>query len=60
MRKKTARLLPACAGTSFGTVAQLRQELAVVLEIDAQHDRETEDELSMRDGIEDNDTCVKP
>jgi hypothetical protein len=25
----------------------------VVLEIDAQHDRDTEDELSMRDGIED-------
>jgi len=44
----------------LGTVAQLRQELAVVLEIDARHDRDTEDELSMRDGIEDNDTCVKP
>jgi hypothetical protein len=36
----------------LGTVAQLRQELAVVLEIDAQQDRDTEDELSIRDAIE--------
>ena len=39
--------------TFFGTVAQLRRELAVVLEIDAQQDQDAEDELSMRDGIED-------
>jgi hypothetical protein len=37
----------------FGAVAKLCQELSVVLEIDAQHDRNAEDELSMRDGIED-------
>ena len=37
----------------LGTMAQLRQKLAVVLEIDAQQDRDTEVELSMRDGIED-------
>ena len=34
-------------------MAQLRQELSLVLEIDAQHDRDAEDELSMRDGIKD-------
>ncbi|MEI7903667.1 MAG: hypothetical protein WCK89_25800 [bacterium] len=32
---------------------KLRQELPVVCEIDAQHDRDDEDELSMMDGIED-------
>jgi chemotaxis regulatin CheY-phosphate phosphatase CheZ len=36
----------------FGTMAKLCQELPVVLEIDAQHDRDAEDELSMRDRIE--------
>jgi len=37
----------------LGAVAELRQKLAVVLEIDPQHDRNAEDELSVRDGIED-------
>ena len=36
-----------------GRMAQLRHELAVVLEMDAQQNRDTEDELSMQDGIED-------
>jgi hypothetical protein len=31
----------------------LGEELSVVLEIDAEHDRNAEDELSMRDGIKD-------
>jgi hypothetical protein len=34
-------------------VAKLCQELSVVFEIDAQHDRDAEDELSMGDWIED-------
>ena len=34
-------------------MAQLRQKLVVVLEIDAQQNRNAEDKLSMRDGIED-------
>jgi hypothetical protein len=37
----------------FGTVAQLRQELSIILEINAQHDRDAEDELSMRNWIKD-------
>ena len=37
----------------FGTMAQLRQKLVGVLEIDAQQNRNAEDKLSMRDGIED-------
>jgi len=37
----------------FGAVAQLGQELAVVFEINAQHDGDTEYKLSVRDGIED-------
>ena len=32
-------------------MAKLCQELSVVLEIDAQHDRDAEDELSMWNGI---------
>jgi len=36
-----------------GTVAKLGEELPVVLEVDAQHDRDAEDELSMGDWIED-------
>jgi hypothetical protein len=36
----------------FGAVAWLGEELSVVLEIDAEHDRNAEDKLSMRDGIE--------
>lgn len=36
-----------------GAVAELRRELAVVFEIDAQHDGNTEYKLSMRGGIED-------
>jgi hypothetical protein len=36
----------------LGAVAKLCQELSVVLEIDAQHDRDAEDELSMWDWIE--------
>jgi len=35
------------------TVAELCQELPVVLEIDAQHDRDAEDELPMRDWVKD-------
>jgi hypothetical protein len=31
----------------------LGEEFSVVLEIDPQHDRDAEDELSMRDGIKD-------
>ena len=38
---------------SIGAMVQLRQELVVVLAINQQHDRDAEDELSMRDGIED-------
>jgi hypothetical protein len=34
-------------------VAQLRQELSLVIEIDAQHDRDAEDELPMWNWIED-------
>ena len=37
----------------LGAVAQLRQELSVVFEIDARQNRDAEDELSVRDGIED-------
>jgi hypothetical protein len=37
----------------FGAVAWLRQKLSVAFEIDAQQDRDAEDELSVRDGIED-------
>jgi hypothetical protein len=37
----------------FGTVVQLRQKLAAVLEMDAQQDRDAEeDELWVRDRIE--------
>jgi hypothetical protein len=53
VRKNICRLLPAFAGTGFGAVAKLRQQLPVVFEIDAQHDWNAEDELSMGDGIED-------
>ena len=35
-----------------GAVAKLRQQLPVVLEIDAQHDRDAEDELSAGHGME--------
>jgi hypothetical protein len=52
VRKKICRLLPSFAGTGFGTVAKLCQELAVVFEIDLQHQRDVQDELSMRDGME--------
>lgn len=34
-------------------MAQWRQELPVVFEIDAQQNRDAEDELSMPDGIKD-------
>lgn len=37
----------------LGAVAELRQQLAVVFEINAQHNRNTEYKLSVRDGIED-------
>ena len=37
----------------LGAVAELRRQLAVVFEINAQHDGDTEYELSVRDGIED-------
>ena len=36
-----------------GAVAKLCQELSIVLEIDAHHDRDAENELSMGDGVKD-------
>lgn len=50
--KSICRLLLALAGTGSGAVAKLCQQLPVVLEIDPQHDRNAEDELSMGHGIE--------
>jgi hypothetical protein len=52
MRKNICRLLPAFAGTGLGAVTKPSQELSVVFEIDAQHDRDAEDELAMGEGIE--------
>ncbi len=36
-----------------GTVAKFVQKLAAVFDIDAQHDRDAEDKLPMRDGVKD-------